>query len=54
MLWCQMRQGNPIRDGVPRLIVDLELDRPLGLPLHDYRTGGYITAEDHIVDAQPN
>src|SRR4029434_4835443 len=54
LLWLQMRRSDPGYERVPRLIDDLKLDRPLGLFLHDNRTGGDPTSMDHVVDAQPN
>ena len=54
LLWLQMRRSDPGCDGVPRLLGDLKLDRPLGLLLHDNRAGGDPTSVDHIVDAEAN
>ena len=45
---------DPGADRVPGLLGNLELDRSLGLLLHDDRTGGDPTALDDIVDAQPD
>jgi hypothetical protein len=49
-----MRRSDPGCDRLPRLLGDLKLDRPLGLLLHDNRTGGDSTSMNHVVDAQPN
>jgi len=36
------------------LLGDLELHRPLGRLLHDYRAGGDMIALDHVVDTKSN
>jgi len=47
-----MRRTDPGCDRVSRLLSDLELDRPLGLLLHDNRTRGDSTSVNDIVDAE--
>jgi len=54
LLWLQMRRSDPGCDGVPRLLGDLKLDRPLALFLHDNGPGSDATPMDHVVDAQTN
>jgi hypothetical protein len=49
----QMRRRDPSGERVPRLFGDLELQRPLGLLLHDDCSGSDLTALDHVVDAKP-
>src|SRR6266478_1355321 len=54
LLWLQMGRRDPRVHRVPRLLGDLELDRALGLLLHDYRPRRDRSALDDIVDAKPN
>jgi len=49
-----VRRSDPCCDGVPRLLGDLKLDRPLRLFLHDNGPGSDATPMDHVVDAQTN
>jgi len=47
-----MCRGDPRGHRDSRLLSELELHRPLRLPLHDNRAGCDMTALNHIVDAK--
>jgi hypothetical protein len=49
-----MCRRDPGGDRLARLLGDLDLDRPLGLLLHDNRAGCDPTALDHIVNMEPD
>src|SRR5947207_11811249 len=54
LLRLQMGGRNPGTDRVPCLLGDLKLHRPLGLPLHNNRASGDMTALYYIVHAKPD
>jgi hypothetical protein len=48
-----VRRGNPSGNSVTRLLGDLELNRPLRLPLKNGRPGSYWISLRYILYAQP-
>ena len=52
LLRLQIRLFDPCRDCGPRRLGQFELHRLLGLPLHDHRSGHYLTGVRHVPNPQ--